>query len=109
MLGILLIYFIGKYFYDLAEAHKRSNWLFAVLGVVSYYVGAFVFSLIALMVLESASPGFIDNTNLAIFDILAIPFGILACWGFYTYLKNHWSKKILTDTRTDLLDDEMLY
>ena len=34
MLGLLLIYFIGKYFYDLAAEFEKNKWLYAILGVV---------------------------------------------------------------------------
>jgi hypothetical protein len=41
MLGLVFIYFIGRYYYKLAENHNRSKWGFAVLGVATYYGGTF--------------------------------------------------------------------
>jgi hypothetical protein len=35
MLGLILIYFVGKAFYDLAGLHGKSQWGFAILGIVS--------------------------------------------------------------------------
>ena len=46
MLGILLIYFIGKSFYTLAETHNRSRWTFAIIGIVTYYASLFLGAII---------------------------------------------------------------
>ena len=37
MLGLLLIYWIGKKYYELATEHNRSPWGYAILGVFVYY------------------------------------------------------------------------
>ncbi len=42
MLGLFLLYFIGKIFYQLAEAHNKNKWVFAILGVIAYYAGTFL-------------------------------------------------------------------
>ena len=34
MLGLVLLYWIGKYFYKLAEEYDKSKWGFAILGLV---------------------------------------------------------------------------
>ena len=46
MLGLLLLYWIGKYFYKLAEAYDKSKWGFTILGIVVYYAGIVVLGLI---------------------------------------------------------------
>ena len=63
MLGLLLLYWVGKYFYKLAEEHDKSKWGFAILGVVSYYAGIVVFGFITGIVMELTAPGYIDTIH----------------------------------------------
>ncbi|TDN87659.1 hypothetical protein DET49_111107 [Salegentibacter sp. 24] len=37
MLGLLLLYWIGKYHYRLAGEYDKSQWGFTILGIVAYY------------------------------------------------------------------------
>lgn len=46
MLGLSLLYFIGKYFYRLAEGFNKNKWYFAFLGNIVDYVGTFIESFI---------------------------------------------------------------
>lgn len=107
MLGILLIYYIGKYFYVLAGERGKSKtiqWTFAVLGVVVYYLGTFVGGML-LGVLGYAFELFdIETMNDFLISLLALPFGVLACWGFYMILKNNWK----TEHDTYINDDNIL-
>ena len=92
LLGLILLYFAGKAFYDLAAEHRRSKWLFAILGIVSYYAGlyfgAFLIG-IGYALLYREIP---DNGNEMVLGLLAIPIGVLVCWGFYKILERQWSK-----------------
>ena len=85
MLGILLIYFIGKSFYKLAEIYNKQKWVFAILGIATYYAANIFVQLVIIYGLD-----YYEN-ELGI-ALLGIPFGLLAWWGLYTYLKNDWSK-----------------
>lgn len=108
MLGILLIYFIGKYFYDLALERgktKTMQWVFAILGVVIYYVGSFVGGML-LGILGYAFGWFdIETMNEFLISLMALPFGILASWGFYMILKKSWKS---TDRETYIKDEDIL-
>ena len=42
MLGILIIYFFGKRFYNLSEEYNQNKWLYAILSAVVYYAGTFM-------------------------------------------------------------------
>lgn len=92
MLGILLLYWIGKYFYKLAEKYDKSKWGYAVLGVVVYYGGIFVFGISFGIIAEIISPGYLDTVNETALSLLGLPFGALACYGLYKYLKKTWEK-----------------
>ena len=92
MLSFLLLYWIGKYFYKLAEEYNKNKWLFTILGIVVYYSGTFVFGFIVGAILETISPGFIDNINEYLYGILMVPFGLISCYLFYDYLKRSWRR-----------------
>ncbi|HEX9600776.1 MAG TPA: hypothetical protein VF985_04750 [Mariniflexile sp.] len=92
MLGILLIYFIGKRFYDLAEEYKENKWLYAILSVVIYYLsGIIILGAFALLDIFVFSWGFNWDSNYGI-NLLSIPIGLLTLWGVYTLLENQWKK-----------------
>jgi len=100
MIGIILIYFIGKYYYDLAKEYQKNHWLFAVLGVLSYYAGTFIGGMIigVIIVAREGDMG-LDNMNDLALGLMAVPIGLLACWGLYKMLKKQWS------SAHDVIDD----
>lgn len=94
MLGLLLIYFIGKWFYDLASEFNQSKWLFAILSIVVYYAAILIFGFVlGLLILLFDWQINLEN-NFGI-NLLAIPIGLLADWAFYEFLKMRWKKKIV--------------
>lgn len=63
IIGIFLIYFLGKAFYSLAQREGKSKsmqWLFAVLGILSYYVGTFIGGIIVFLVVDIFLPQYYD-------------------------------------------------
>lgn len=105
MLGLLLIYFIGKYFHDLAIKYNRNKWLAAIGGVVSYYAGTFIGGLLIGLFYELVIYESIDSLNSIVLNLMALPFGMLICYVTYTILKNHWKKN---RNEFDTLDGELL-
>ena len=104
MLGLLLIYFIGKYFYQLAELYCKNKWVFAILGVATYYAGTIVFGFglgIYAVMTENNS---VFEINDVVIGLMALPFGLLATWGLYASLNNSWKKKA-NIISAELLDD----
>ena len=91
MLGLLLIYFIGKKYFNLAEEHDKNRWVFAVAGVIAYYVGTFIGAALIGIFAELISPGWLDEINEWLFGIMALPFGIFSTWGLYIWLERRWS------------------
>lgn len=92
MLGLVLLYWIGKYFYKLAEEYNKNQWGFAILGVVVYYGGILLFSVIIGVILEVFFPGVLDTFDETLFGFLMLPFGILSCYLLYKYLEKSWEK-----------------
>lgn len=101
MLGLVLIYFIGKRFYDLAITHQKSPHLFGVLGVVSYYAGTFILGFVLVLLLGVDA---IEEMDQLFLGLAALPAGLLSCYIFYKVLENSWNKTQLS-THTDILDD----
>lgn len=93
MLGLLLIYFVGKAFYDLAQEHRKSRWGFAILGIVAYYAGTFIAGIFITILAELQVTDFFNDLPELALGFIALPFGILACWAFYRILENHWGNQ----------------
>jgi FtsH-binding integral membrane protein len=104
MLGLLLVYFIGKYFYQLAFEHNRSKWGYAILGVVVYYST----TLLAGIVIAYAYFEFVDETIERgiemLLSILTVPFGILGAYILYKKLEKNWSNSKHDSMNSDILD-----
>lgn len=92
MLGLLLIYFIGKYYYDLAINHGKNKWAFALLGVATYYVGTFVGGLVIGIGIELWGETSVDDMSSLVLGLIALPFGLAACTGLYYILKMSWKE-----------------
>lgn len=108
MIGLVLLYFVGKAFYDLAGINNKGQWLFAILGIVSYYAGLFIGG-IMLGVAYELFYGSLDEVNDTLLSVLALPFGVFACWGFYKMLKNRWERKESHSTNSeDVLDANLI-
>ena len=93
MLGILLLYWIGKYYYKLAEAHDKSKWGYAILGIVMYYASVVVSGLLLGIVIELIWPGAVDTINELLLSILVLPFGIAGTYLLYHYFRRNWQSK----------------
>ena len=107
MLGILLIYFIGKRFYDLAATYRKHQWGFAIAGVAAYYGGTFIAGFLIAIYYELVRSTPIEEMSDLTLSLLALPFGILACIGLYKLLEYRWKHQPQM-TSPDLLDDEFI-
>ena len=94
MLGLLLLYFIGKYYFKLAENFNKNKWLYAILGVVSYYVGAAIGGVV-LGIADAVLELNIDWDNNILLSLIALPFGIGFCYLLYYLLKRNWGKSVV--------------
>lgn len=107
MVGLVLLYFVGKAFYDLAGLHNKSQWGFAILGVVSYYGGLFAGGIILAIASELAGWSIDDLSDTAL-GFMALPLGVLTCWGTYVLLKSMWTKAAEKVNSDDVLDGDLL-
>ena len=108
MLGILLIYWIGKYFYQLAEKFNQNKWLYAILGIVVFYAAQLFFGILlgGIDTIFDLGINFEENIGL---DLLGIPIGALACYLFYKLLNKVWKRDvvIIKDSIQDIGKSEM--
>lgn len=103
---MLLLYFIAKPFYKLAEETDKNKWLYAILSIVVFYAGVFIGGIaltITLEIIFKYSEKEIDDT---VMGICALPFGILSAWLLYKLIDKKWKAK--TDyTYSDILDENI--
>jgi len=112
MLGLILLYFIGKAFADLATTFKKNKWAAAIGGIAAYYFGILVIGdiLVAFFYAYVLNEDYL-NANILVVSISRLPFGLLICYITYIILKKQWQKKApITDTLDgELLDDQTNY
>ncbi|NRB60359.1 MAG: hypothetical protein HRU50_10545 [Winogradskyella sp.] len=92
MLSIIFLYWLGKYFYKLAEEYDKNKWGFAILGIVVYYAGTFFFGALIGIILGLTAPDTLENMNEMLLGLLMIPFGILSCYILYKQLEKNWER-----------------
>lgn len=99
MLGLIFIYFVGRAFYRLAEEHNKTKWLWAVIGIASYYAFGFIVGVVvALLNLSWA----LENEVLLTF--IGIGAGIGGIILLYHLIKNNWEKKPTVNSDVEILD-----
>jgi len=107
MLGLFLLYFLGKYFYQLAEKFKKNKWVFAGVGIASYYVGSFIAGIIIVIIMDLFTSYNVDEMDDLLLSVFALPFGLLSAWGLYALLEKNWKRKPIKLISEDILDNEM--
>lgn len=41
LISYIFLFYVGFYFFRLAENHKRNKWLFSLIGIITFFVGYF--------------------------------------------------------------------
>jgi len=106
LLGLILIYTIGKWFATLAFDYNKNRWAYAILGIVTYYGGTVIFAvLLGILIAATGNTSMLDLPS-PVLGLITIPFGLLAAWILRTSLQKHWEKQAETIvSNPDLLDD----
>ena len=96
MFSLLIIYFIGKYYYQLAVKYMQNKWLYAILGVSSYYIGSIVIGGIIIgLFIEFAADSGIDNYSDRTIGLILMPFGIASAYLLHYLLEKRWKKSVV--------------
>jgi len=93
MIGILLIFFIGKYYYKLAENHQRSKWGFAILGLALYYVGTFALGFIVGLFATLFNWLWFETMDERLLGLMFVPAGLASTYFTYKYLEKKWKNE----------------
>ncbi|PQJ77717.1 hypothetical protein [Polaribacter porphyrae] len=43
IIGYIILFYVGFYFYRLAENYKKNKWLLALVGLLTFFLGYFVY------------------------------------------------------------------
>jgi hypothetical protein len=86
---VALIFFINLSFNRLAVKYGKSRRWYGVLGLLVFFLSLGLSSQIEMLLRAISPPGNLLNT---LSDFMRFPFGLLAWWGFYKFLKNRWSE-----------------
>ncbi len=89
VLGYVLLFYIGFYFYRLAENHKKNKWLFGILGIATYFIGIFAYPLYLRLTLHVD----IDDFDFVTISLKSIIIGLLCVFILFQLLSFIWSRK----------------
>lgn len=91
MLTIIFVIFIGKYYYELAQAYYKHRWLYFALGIGIYFFSIF---LLVYTLGYSTKMGWLqyDFTTSNVF-IIQFVFAPLCTLVIYAFLYFKWKKK----------------
>jgi hypothetical protein len=92
MLGLFLIFFIGKWFYKLALDYNKNEWGYAVLGVISFYAGCFIGGILIAIIVSLTHVSILNTISRIVLEFLLLPFGFIGCWVFHKQLVLQWNK-----------------
>jgi len=106
MFGLIPLYFIGKYFSELAHEHNRSRWGFGILAIVVYIASQLLFGLVLGIILYASDPDVVISRGMEMaVNVAGIVMGLVTVWLLYYLLKKAWEKKRLLQKDSQLLDD----
>ena len=106
MIGLLLVYFIGKSYYELAGNYDKNKWGYAILGIVAYYMGTGLGGVL-IGILALIGEFDVQGTPDMLLGLMALPIGLLSCWGLYKLLEKRWSKEPTFYGDGSILDEDM--
>jgi len=88
-LWYIFIFYIGFYFYRLAENYNRNKWLYGAFGILFYFVGFFVHPLYVRFFVDEE----FDKYDISIVSIKSLITGFLFVFILFHLLDFIWKKK----------------
>ena len=89
VLGYILLFYIGFYFYRLAENHNKSKWLFGIVGISTYLTALSIYPLY----LRFFELDYIDELDLAKITWKSFLIGLVSVFILFQVLSLLWSRK----------------
>lgn len=100
MLEILILIFVGRYFYKFSKDNNMKPVLWTIIGVLSYFVGAFVMGLIVGIL----NPRILDN--LLTLTLLGLVSGLIGVTITFFIMKAQ-AKNATPSSESEVLDDSL--
>ncbi len=88
-LGYVFLFYVGFYFYRLAENHNKNKWLFAIIGISTYFFGVIVYPLYLRFFNSEDIEGF-DISSISLKSFLV---GFLFIFLLFQILNLVWNRK----------------
>ncbi|MCT4580403.1 MAG: hypothetical protein N4A35_03220 [Flavobacteriales bacterium] len=107
MIGLLIIFYAGNLLYKLADKYDKNKWGYAILGVVTYYLGTFIFGVIMLLISTLSNGDVFFGIPDLVVNLLSIPFGALLLWLLHRFLEKKWSESVHSGEISELLDENL--
>lgn len=92
VISLIILVFIGKYYYELAQEFEKHRWLYAILGVLVYFAAGFIvsYSIVGLVLLKLIEFDFNSFSNLMMLEYVSgVSFAII----LYIILNIAWGRK----------------
>jgi hypothetical protein len=107
MIGILFLYFVWKFYTDLAIKYGKNKWGYFILGILTYVgIQFLVFAFVMLYGLFY-EPVLIDDTNKTLLNLIGLVFGLFGTWGMHKLLEKKW-KNESKNIEGESLDSELI-
>ncbi|QOD61735.1 hypothetical protein H9I45_04605 [Polaribacter haliotis] len=94
-LGYIFIFYIGFYFYRLAENHKKNKWLFGFLGIAIYFLSLLIYPLY----LRFFNVEDIDEYSLTLVSFKSFAIGFICILISFQLLNFFWNRKKKTNKK----------
>ena len=95
ILGYILIFYIGFYFYRLAENHQKKKWLFGIVGIATYFSGILIYPLYVRFFYVDE----IDEFDISAISLKSSLIGLLFVFFLFQLLSLIWSRKKKTNKK----------
>jgi hypothetical protein len=89
MLGIFLIYWVGKKYYDLATRHGRSAWGYCILAIAIYFGTQFIIGVILALSIPEVIANLDSSEEMAL-NLLSVPLSLGMWYLVFIFLRDKW-------------------
>lgn len=94
-LGYIFLFYVGFYFYRLAENHNKNKWVFAIIGVATYFLGTILYPLY----LRIFNSEIIEDFDISSISLKSFLIGFLFVFLLFQILSFVWNRKKKIDKK----------